>query len=355
MTTAPAAWRALALEPPRAHGAALGEARLKVAREDFVVTERLGFAADGGAGHVLLRVEKRGIDTLRAARLLAAAGGVAARDVGFAGHKDRHAIATQWFTVPARRKAEDWVGEAGAEYVVREALPHSRKLRRGALRGNGFRVTLRGVSAAADALEARLAVLARRGVPNYFGPQRFGHDGGNLDRVARFAADGSLPDGREPRAFVYSAARALVFNSLLARRVVAGSWDRLLEGEYVNLAGRNSWFVATLIDATLEERLLRHDVHPTGPLLGRGQGPAGAAGALEAELRAEFATLDGRLAAAGVEAARRATRLVPEGLEWTRAGDALTLAFALPPGGYATVVVRELFAVEALAGEDSDD
>ena len=345
----------LALDPPRAFGAAPGTGLMKLAPEDFVVEERLGFAADGGSAHVLLKVRKRGKDTLRVARELARSADVAVRDVGFAGLKDREAIAVQWFTLPARRPAADWAGLAGEGWAVEEALPHSRKLRRGALRGNHFTITLREVAAAPAALAERLALLARTGVPNYFGPQRFGRGGANLEAVARFALDGQLPDGREPRAFVYSAARALVFNALLAGRVGDGSWQRLLAGEFVNLAGRHSWFVAETIDAVLEERLARFDIHPTGPLPGRGAGPGGEAGRIESGVLAGFGVLPARLEAAGLEAARRPLRLVPEGLTSSHHGTAVTLEFGLPAGGYATVVLRELLHTEPLPGEASDD
>ncbi len=347
--------RAVLLAPPRAHGEPLGRAALKVQPEDFQVEERLGFEADGGAGHVLLKVRKRNLDTLAVTRLLAEFGGVAARDVGFAGLKDRHAVTAQWFTVPARRPATDWPGLEGEGFVVEAAFPHSRKLKRGALRGNTFRITLREAELPAAALAARLHRLSAEGVPNYFGAQRFGRDGSNLAAIDRWCESGDLPWGREGRAFVFSAARALLFNAVLARRVGEGTWNRLLPGELVNLAGRRSWFAADGIDAELEARLARHDVHPTGPLAGAGEAPAGEAGRLEAEVLAPFAPLVARLAAAGLESGRRALRLVPEGLRFTLAGSELGVEFGLPAGGYATVVLREFVHTEPLDGEASDD
>jgi tRNA pseudouridine13 synthase len=261
------------LSPPRAHGEPLGRAALKVRPEDFVVEERLGFEADGGVGHVLLRVRKRGVDTLAVARELARFGDVPPRDVGLAGLKDRHAVTTQWFTVPARRKPGEWHGFEGEGFAVEAAFAHSRKLRRGALRGNAFRIVLRETALPAAALAGRLLKLTAEGVPNYFGPQRFGRDGSNLSAIERWCDAGTLPWGRDGRAFVYSAGRALIFNTVLARRVEAGSWNRLLAGEIVNLAGRRSWFVAEAIDAELEARLQRHDVHP-GALLAPARAPA---------------------------------------------------------------------------------
>jgi tRNA pseudouridine13 synthase len=338
----PAAWREAALAPPYAHGGPVGTAHLKASAEDFVVEERLGFVADGGTAHLLLRVEKRGRDTLAVARELARLAGAAPRDVGFAGLKDRLAVATQYFTVPAPRPPRELAGCEGPGFRILEAAPHSRKLRRGALAGNAFVLVLRELDAAPEVLAARLARIAAAGVPNYFGTQRFGRDGSNLDSVARFDAGEGLPRAREARAFVLSAARSLIFNAVLARRVADGSWDRLLAGELVNLAGRNSWFAAGAIDAELDARLARRDIHPTGPLPGRG--PPQATGALEAEVLAAHAGLVAALAAEGLEAGRRALRVVPEDFRATPEHGTLRLEFRLPPGAYATAVVRELVA-----------
>ncbi len=348
------ALRVHALAPPRAHGLPLSHATLKSVAEDFVVDEVLGFASDGGVAHRLVQVEKRGVDTLYAARLLARHAGVAARDVGFAGLKDRHAVARQWFTVPAGRLPVDWstLGDERIRVLVDEG--HSRKLRRGALRGNRFHLSLRDVHIAPAVLAQRVALLAKVGAPNYFGPQRFGRDGDNITDAIRWAAGGDLPRGREARAFVYSAARAALFNTVLAARVADGTWATLLAGERVNLAGRNSWFVAEAIDETLVERLARHDIHPTGPMPGRGDVPGGEAGLLEAALLMPYGELIAALTNDGVEAARRALRVVPDGIVASVEGDVVTLSFALPAGSYATMVVRELFDT-AVFGEGGED
>lgn len=354
MSEVPAAWREAALAPPRALGGPAGSAELKASAEDFQVDEHLGFAADGGAAHWLLRVEKRSRDTLAVARDLARLAGVPPREVGFAGLKDRLAIATQYFTLPAPRPPRELAGLEGEGFRVLEAAPHSRKLRRGALAGNTFRIVLRGLDAPAGALAERLARVANEGVPNYFGPQRFGRDGSNLASIARFAAGGELPRAREPRAFVLSAARSLLFNAVLAERVARGNWAQLLPGELVNLAGRNSWFAAGAIDEQLAARLARRDIHPTGPLAGRGPAPAGAAGALESAVLERFGSLPAALAAAGLESARRPLRLWPEDFRAEPEHGTLRLAFRLPPGAYATAVVRELLATTDTPLEPDD-
>ncbi len=186
-------WR-VALSPPRAHGEPLPPAELKSAPEDFLVEERLSFTPSQSGAHWLLRVEKRGANTGWVAGELARHAGVPAVEVGYAGLKDRHAVTVQWFSVPARpRPADFWRGLHAAEYRVLEVVGNSRKLQRGALAGNRFRSRLRGALWPAARLAEKLALLCTAGAPNYFGPQRFGRDGGNLQRALAWAAGGAPP------------------------------------------------------------------------------------------------------------------------------------------------------------------
>lgn len=348
-------WRRLALEPPFAYGGPLGWAVLRSAAEDFVVDEQLGFEADGGVAHLLLHVEKRERNTLAVAAELARLAGVPSRDVGFAGLKDRVAVARQWFTVPTPRVPVDWLAVEGDGFRVLAVGAHSRKLRRGALAGNAFTLVLRDIQAAPQRLAMHLAEVLSGGVPNYFGPQRFGRNGSNLERVAEWLDGGRLPRDRERRAFVLSAARSLMFNAVLAERVEAGTWNTIIDGECVNLDGRNSWFLAEAIDETLKERLDRQDVHPTGPLAGLGDGPRGTALELESRVLAGFGDLPLRLEAAGVEAARRPLRVVSREGKVAFKEATLNFSFWLPRGAYATTLVREILHTGHPLQESDDD
>src|SRR5215469_14573945 len=239
---------AAALDPPRAHVAPLGPGRLRAEPEDFLVEELLGFEAAGAGQHVLLKVRKRNANTQWIAGELARACGCRQGDVGYAGLKDRRAVATQWFTVPQSRLApQDWVGVRSGEYEVLEAHRHSRKLPRGALAGNRFVIRVRGTAVDEASLASRLADIERRGVPNYFGPQRFGKGGANLERLSADLRSLKQPE----RGFILSAARSLVFNAVLAERVGDGSWERLEPGDLANLDGRGSVFPVDAIDPTL--------------------------------------------------------------------------------------------------------
>jgi tRNA pseudouridine13 synthase len=348
----PDAWRALVLAPPRAFAAPRCRATMRRTPEDFVVEEQLGFAPSGAGEHVLLRVRKRDANTGWVARELATLAGTRPHDVGYAGMKDRHAIATQWFTVPGRRRpAADWAGVRGEGFEVLEAHAHSRKLPRGALAGNRFAIVLRDLAGDTGALEAQVRDAAQRGVPNYFGPQRFGRDLSNLSTLL------ALPAGRAPARFVLSAARSLLFNAVLAARVADGSWNQLRDGDRANLDGRNSVFAVPEVDQTLARRVVELDLHPTGPLWGLGDpGVTGEVAALEAGIVEAFPEARAAILAAGAEAARRPLRLAVRDLqfEWLEPGRACRVCFSLRSGSFATAVIREWLDADGAPQEDDD-
>jgi tRNA pseudouridine13 synthase len=329
---------------PCAHGGPAGQAQLRACPEDFVVREWLGFGADGEGDHLLLKVRKRGANTLWVAKQLARIAKIHPGDVGFAGLKDRDAVAEQSFTVPVRSaRGADWAGVSGDGFEVLQAQRHRRKLKRGALRGNEFEIVLRDFTGDGVALEDRLQAIAAAGVPNYFGPQRFGHGAQNLEMArAWFAGEAPTPD-RTERGFALSAARAALFNAVLAQRVADRTWNRLQPGEIVNLDGSGSIFVADLIDAALELRCEQLDVHPTGPMWGGdARGGSGAAAALEQRVVQDYPVLAAGLSGAGLEAERRALRVRVDGLQWTIEGAQVQLRFRLHRGSYATAVLHEL-------------
>jgi tRNA pseudouridine13 synthase len=358
-----------ALNPPRAHGAPLSSGRLRTEPEDFLVEEDLGFEPAGAGQHVLLKVRKRDANTQWIARELARACGCRQADIGYAGLKDRHAVATQWFTVPqSRLSPDDWVSLGSDEYEVLEAHRHNRKLPRGALAGNRFVIRIRGTAVDDTALASRLAAIEARGVPNYFGPQRFGRGGANLRRVSE--------DMRSlrplERGFILSAARSLVFNAVLAERVADGSWERLEPGELANLDGRASHFRVEALDEVLAERCARLDIHPSGPLWGRGAPPSGSRVLdLEQRVAAGLAAECERVTRAGMDQERRSLRLAVRDLHWRRdaaaadsraadpraadssASDSIIVEFRLSRGAYATAVLREVFALDADYDESS--
>jgi len=339
---------------PAAHGPGVLHARYRSTPEDFRVEELPAFEADGRGEHLLLTVAKRGMNSAHVARLIAEWAGVAERDVGFAGLKDRHAVTLQRFSVwlPGRPDPDTRdlrAGHDGESLQVLDACRHSRKLARGALAGNRFVLVLREVEGDPGKVEGRLQAIAREGVPNYFGGQRFGHGGGNLDRALAMFAGRRV--GREQRSMLLSAARSQLFNQVLAARVRDGSWATgLPDGEIWMLDGSRSVFGPQSRDAELEQRLRRFDLHPTGPLWGRGElRSTGTTLALESGALADPVSMRLRagLEAAGLKQERRALRVRPVDLAWRWLEEGvLELAFALPPGTYATSVLVELGTLE---------
>ena len=339
--------RDAALAPPRAHGPPPAAGILRAEPEDFVVEEDPGFAPAGAGQHLLLKVRKRNANTPRVARELARAAACHPREVGYAGLKDRRAIAVQWFSVPQPRRPVSWSTLASDQFEVLEAHAHNRKLRRGALAGNSFAVRIGAYGGDGGALAAliapRLAQIARCGVPNYFGPQRFGRDGANLARVT--AGLGGL--ARPQRGFVISAARSVIFNAVLAERVRAGSWDRLLPGDLANLDGRGSRFAVEAVDDSLAARSGRLEVHPTGPLWGEGRPETlGQVLELESRVGARFGAESALCAAAGMRQERRSLRLRVGELQCEPETRSVLLRFRLTRGAFATAVLRELIGTD---------
>lgn len=342
---------------PYARGGPVATGDLRAQPEDFQVDEELGYEPSGAGEHAFLRVRKRNQNTHDLARRIAQLAGVPQMAVGYAGLKDKLAVTTQAFTVQlAGRPDPDWTALQDDDVQVLLAVRHHRKIRRGALRGNRFRIRIRGVVGDAAQLAERLAQLVARGVPNYFGPQRFGINGNNLPR-ARQLFEGRLRVQREQRGLLLSAVRSWLFNQVLAERVRHGNWDSALPGEIFQLDGSQRQFGPEPIDDRLRARLATLDIHPTGPLPGRASRalvPVEAAGALEAAILASCSFWVAGLERAGLDAERRALRLPVRDLVWSREGGDLLLGFALEAGAYATTVLREVLDTGVVQGASRD-
>ena len=328
---------------PYAHGGPPATGVLRAEVDDFRVDEVLGFEPTGSGEHVFLTIEKRGANTEWVARQLARAAGVAPVAVGFAGLKDRHAVTRQVFTVQlAGRVDPDWSALAIPGVEVMSTTRHNRKLKRGAHRGNRFRILVRDVRGDVTAIDARLAAIGARGVPNYFGEQRFGRDGGNVALAEALFEGRRLP--REQRGIALSAARSELFNHVLARRVLDGTWDRALDGEVWMLDGTHAIFGPQPYDEGLAQRLAAFDIHPTGPSWGAGElRSTDAVRELELAAIEPHALLARGLEREGLSQERRALRLVARDFRHSwEAPDRLLVEFGLGAGSFATTLLREL-------------
>lgn len=334
---------------PSAFGPAVLCGVIRQQPEDFIVHEQDAFSASGSGEHLLLRLEKRGLNTVFVAERLARWAGVARSAIGYAGLKDRHALTTQRFSVwLPKRQSPDPALLQGEGLRLLEQHWHSRKLARGALAGNRFELTLRQVQGAPEAIQARLQQIARRGVPNAFGEQRFGHAGGNLEAARALFSGRRFP--REKRSLLLSAARSALFNRMLGERIRNHSWDQALPGDVFMLDGSHSLFGPLPLDEDLIRRLDEADIHPTGALWGAGALRSQAqVQALENAVAEADPQLAEGLAAAGLKQERRALRVMPKALQWQWQGDSLRLHFELPPGSYATAVLHALGPVHDAA------
>jgi tRNA pseudouridine13 synthase len=345
----------LELLGPRAYGDALGSAVLKATAEDFQVDEVLDIPLSGDGEHLWLWVEKRGLNTEEAARRLAKAAGVQLRTVSYAGLKDRQALTRQWFSIQLPGKADPDLSAAENDTLkILKSTRHKRKLQRGAHAANGFTLRLTQLQADQAALNARLELIKQHGIPNYFGTQRFGHDGGNVGEARLYAERKALPEQRNVRSRLLSTARSYLFNKLLAARVSDGSWQRAQVGDLLAFTDSRSFFPAGEAECS-DPRLAILDLHPTGPQWGEGDSPAsGATADLENAIAADEAPLRDWLIRAGMEHERRILRLPIGQLSWHYPEpDILQLEFVLPAGCFATVLVRELVDLVSAGQTDS--
>ncbi len=310
--------------------------------EDFVVEEQLGFDPEGSGEHVFLYIEKRGSNTAWLADRLASFAEVPSVAVGASGLKDRQAVTRQWFSVAVHPSKEpDWHGLDDENLKVIKVCRHPRKLKRGVHQGNKFAIRLRHLKGDRAKLEQQLEAIKKHGFPNYFGEQRFGHQGKNIVMAEDMFKGKRVK--RQQRSFYLSAARSLLFNTHLSRRVEQGTWLKSLCGEVFMLAGTQSLFDGLQDVTANQNRIDEIDIHPTGPLWGRGK-LRSAMEVFEIEqLLAESHPLfcDG-LEKAGLSQERRAMRDMPLAFSFDWNGDDLQLEFDLSRGAYATALLREI-------------
>jgi len=329
-------------------------ARVRSRPEDFRVDEIPLYPPLGHGDHTFVSVEKRGRTTEDVATSLARFAGISARDVGYAGRKDRDAVTTQWFSVPALdpRRAMEF---AGPGVRVQEAVRHPHKLRTGQLRGNRFRIVVREIASEARAAAlARFEALAREGMPNRFGPQRFGRDGRNVERArALLRGEGGAGPRRDAR-FLISALQAAVFNDVMSRRDVP-----LCALEWGDVAMRHESggsFVVEDLDCE-SRRAAAGEISATGPIFGpRLLSPRGRPAEREQAAFDRFGVAPEEvrpLRGIRLRGARRVLRVFPFDTDAVVRADEMELAFSLPAGSYATVLLEEILGVATASDDDS--
>lgn len=321
---------------------------LRAHDQDFVVDEEPAYPPSGTGDHTFVRIEKTGLTTPHAVQAIARALGVSERDVGVAGMKDRHAVTTQWLSLPPPTTPEAALALVVEHVRVLEAARHPHKLRTGHLRGNRFRIRVGGVQpGAADRARAILARLAEPpGAPNWFGEQRFGRAGDNAAR-GRALVTGDAKPGRDRKLnrLLVSAFQSELFNAWLVARLADGLYRTAIAGDILH---KTTGGMFSCDDpATDTARLVAGELVPTGPMFGdRMRQPP------DATLAAtrEAAILDGAglshdafaKVSAIAEGTRREAAIAVTDVAVTEARQTVELVFRLPAGAYATAVMREI-------------
>ncbi len=328
----------------RLTGEPAGQAQFRAQIEDFRVTETLRFEPSGEGAHHLLFIEKINVNTDIVCHKLRRFADVKPLDIGYAGKKDRFAIARQWFSVQLPLLQEiDWQGFNDDEVKVLIATRHDKKLRIGAVKSNQFTIKLRNFSGNKDIIENKLKQIEQMGFPNYFGEQRFGHNGDNLARGLDLLKANKRLKNRNLQGLMFSAIRSAIFNDLLSKRIDQGLFNQLLDGDYVQLDGSESGFMVEDI-AVEQARYDDKDIHPTASLVGRGRDKnSGQARDFEQKILNEYSDTIDKLATKGLSLDARVIRVFPNELQvsWSSENE-LELSFSLPKGAFATSLLREL-------------
>lgn len=332
--------------------------------KDFWVKEVMDFECTGEGEHIWLEIEKTQRHTTDVAKQLAKYAGLAIKNVGYSGMKDHQAITSQWFSLwmpgVTDQDLPDWLAmdEGDASIRVLNVARHNKKLRRGTHKHNNFKIRLCDVCAekpelnVIDIFEGCIENLMQKGVPNYFGEQRFGYGGGNLNKALDWFKKGYRIKQPNKRSILLSSARAWLFNVVLSERLAKQTWLQAYLKEPLNLSGSNSLFVCEDSQAA-QARLDNLDINTTGPMWGKTRDALdakleveelGELNEFESSILANYPEFLAGLERAGLSYERRSLRCMPSNVEWAFDNNDIHLSFSLPRGQYATMVLRELFA-----------
>ena len=332
---------------PYAYGSPKSSGKIKSCPDDFIVEEVLSFQPEGEGEHVFLQIQKKAENTEYIARLLARFAGVRQRDIGYAGLKDRHGKTTQWFSVWLPGKDEpDWKQMETENINVLQSIRHARKLKRGVLASNYFQLIIRDWAGDRQQLEKQLQAIKQKGFPNYFGSQRFGYQGQNVNKALAFLQGKKTK--RELRSLYLSAIRSYLFNQILAKRVEAENWNQAISGDVFVLAKSNSYFKTGQIEEEIIQRIQQGDIQPTAIMYGEGEmETSDEALAIEMEVINKNKNLADGLIKQGLSAGRRALNVIPDKLQWdVQTNSEFLLSFSLASGCYATSLLREIVEFE---------
>jgi tRNA pseudouridine13 synthase len=314
--------------------------------EDFKVTEINSIELSGEGEHLWLYVQKIGCNTDWVANQLANICQVSQRQVGYAGLKDRHAVTQQWFSVQLSKVTDQLlINDALPDEVsVIESKLHSRKIKTGQLEANQFEIMIREIDGDKSEIENNIQSIIESGVPNYFGPQRFGHDMGNIQKAQDWFSGTYKVKARNLKSLLLSSARSHIFNCIVAQRINDKTWSNPINGDIFQLNKSHSWFPEK--DATPDEiskRLKEFDIHITAAMAGEDcLQSTGDCANLECSIINQFPIYQQGFEKFRLKQDRRAMRICPIDLDFEWENGDLKLKFKLLPGSYATGILREI-------------
>ena len=325
--------------------------RLRARDGHFVVEEIPLYDASGTGSHLYLNFTKERLTTKEACGIISGASGVNEKEIGFAGMKDKHAVTTQTFSIPVPNMNS---GDVDLLIARMESLPmklnwaklHGNKLRTGHLLGNRFTILISGIDGSIDsALEKAEAVgrmIKERGIPNYFGEQRFGAEGDNHEKGMKIINGTMRVGNRWLRRFLVSSFQSHMCNIYLSERFNRGLFWRILEGDIAKKHDTGGLFEVS-DEKECQKRFDSHEISFTAPIYGSKMWSAsGEPGRLEQEIFSSCGVSAEQLASAGVEGTRRLGRLLVPDLVARKSAEGLTVSFSLPKGAFATTVMREI-------------
>ncbi|WP_286262495.1 tRNA pseudouridine(13) synthase TruD [Thalassotalea atypica] len=324
------------------HGIPKASGDLRSEYADFKVFELLPFSPSGEGEHLFIHIRKTGANTVYVARQLAKYFGVKENLVGYAGLKDRFAVTEQWFGVHVPGKKVYDLSDCEIDGVeILSYQRHNKKLKTGALLGNRFELLLRNVTDIND-VKARWKHVEQHGVPNYFGEQRFGFEGGNIDKAKALFAGVKVKD-KKKRSIYLSAARSFIFNELVHQRIEDETFNEIQQGDVCMLAGSQSVFIVDDKTEELAQRLVENDIDLTASMWGAGDlMTQGEVEQFESKMLSLFPELCAGLAKFGLKQERRRMRLNVAQSKIDVRDNNVLLTFVLPAGAYATTVLREV-------------
>ncbi|GLQ73789.1 tRNA pseudouridine(13) synthase TruD [Vibrio penaeicida] len=330
------------------NGKPQAEAKLKAQPQHFVVKEDLGFSFTGAGEHLMLLIRKTGENTSFVANELAKACGVKSKDVSWAGLKDRHAVTEQWLSVHLPKGDTPDFYAFLTQYPSIEILDitrHNKKLRPGDLKGNFFEITLTQVTDIPSVI-SRLENVTRHGVPNYFGAQRFGRDGNNVEEARRWGRENVHTRNQNKRSLYLSSARSWIFNHILSKRIESGVWQSPLIGDIL-LNAEGTLKVTETNFADSEQLVSNGKAEITAAMAGDNALPTS-----DTALNIEQPCLDAEpdlmalIRGNRMRHERRVVQLFPKKLAWDVQDNEIALKFWLPSGCFATSIMRELVNAE---------